>query len=195
MTIAIFAYGSLVSSASASMTLGGRFVTPMPATLAGWRRGFTLARDNRRSEKTFARADDGTIPNVVLALNARPDPTAEGEVNGGLIAVSEADLTALDRRELRYERLDVTDSIATGPAGPGAERIFIYSAKAENLALEQPAGAVILAAYERAAESAFAALGDGQLEAYRASTDECPVERIEAVLVSDNIPPGNPRGW
>ena len=71
-TAYVFAYGSLVSAASAAETLGRDRVTPHPAVLFGWQRAYTLARDNRRCEKTFA-GPDGEIPGTVLALNVEPD--------------------------------------------------------------------------------------------------------------------------
>jgi hypothetical protein len=49
--------------------------------------------------------------------------------------------------------------------------------------------------YLETVERAFAALGDGQLEAFRRSTGPPPVAVVDAVLVRDRIPPGNPRRW
>ena len=191
MKAAVFAYGSLVSAASAAETLGRRSVEPRPAVLRGWRRSFSLGRDNRRCEKTFARTDDGTIPPLILALNLEPaDPGAE--VNGALIDVGAAELERLDLRELRYDRIEVTGSVsAPGQAG----RVFTYVARAENHVPAPPAEAVILGTYERAVERAFAALGPGQLQGYRATTVPCPAERVEAELRSGRIPAGNPRAW
>ncbi len=54
---------------------------------------------------------------------------------------------------------------------------------------------MILASYERAVEAAFAELGRGQLEAFRATTRNCPAPRIEGMLVTGDIPAGNPRAW
>jgi hypothetical protein len=54
---------------------------------------------------------------------------------------------------------------------------------------------VIIAAYEATVEDAFAGLGNGELDRYRATTSPCAAERIEADLVADRIPPGNPRRW
>jgi cation transport regulator ChaC len=191
MSTAVFAYGSLVSAASAAETLGSRSVTLRPAVLRGWRRSFSLGRDNRRCEKTFARSDDGTIPELILALNLEPaDP--EAEVNGALIETDSRDLGRLDRRELRYDRIEVSDSVT---AAQPIERVFIYVAKPENQAPVPPSEAVILGSYERAVERAFAALGPGQLEAFRATTTPCPAERVEAELASGRIPAGNPRAW
>lgn len=191
MSTAIFAFGSLASATSAAETLGRRSVEPRPAILRGRRRSFSLGRDNRRCEKTFARTDDGTIPELILALNLEPaDP--EAEVNGALIEVGAAELERLDLRELRYDRIEVTGSVS---APPPVERVFTYVARAENHVPAPPAEAVILGSYERAVEQAFAALGPGQLQRYRATTVPCPAERVEAELRSDRIPAGNPRAW
>ena len=73
--LALFAYGSLVSPASAARTLGRPVEAPAPARLPGWRRRWSLARDNLRSEKTFARAD-GSAPPYFLGLNIEPTARA-----------------------------------------------------------------------------------------------------------------------
>ncbi len=192
--LAIFAYGSLVAAASAAETLGRDSVQPRPARLGGWLRSFSLVRDNRRCEKTFA-DPGGRIPDLILALNVEPDPRGRSQVNGALIEVSESELDRLDRRELRYGREDVTGAITVGRAGPRPDSVFTYVAKPGNRATVPPPGAVVLAAYERTVERAFAELGEGQLDAFRRNTRTCPAERIEADLVSDEIPAGNPRAW
>ncbi len=177
----LFAYGSLASSASAAATLGHELEARGVARLDGWRRRWSLVRDNEASEKTFARADDGSLPRFCLGLNLEP---AQGEPgpNGVLYEVSDADLERLDARELRYDRID------TGG-------VTAYVAKPGNFAPEPPPGAVIIAAYLRTIEAAFATRGPLQLELFRATTDQPPVEVIEATLVADEIPPGNPRAW
>ncbi|MGI8727624.1 MAG: hypothetical protein ACR2K6_08110, partial [Solirubrobacterales bacterium] len=64
--------------ASASETLGREVGEPTPATLLGWRRRFSQARDNRRCEKTFARSDDGSVPTWILGLNLERAAGDEG---------------------------------------------------------------------------------------------------------------------
>jgi len=192
MSIAGFAYGSLVSRPSAALTLGRAAVDLHPATLTGWRRGFTLARDNRACEKTFARHDDGSVPDHVLALNIDPG-SASDAVNGALIRTDGEELRRLDRREIRYRRIEVGSQIE--PAGGRFERVFAYVARAEHHSPSPPPGAVVLAAYERAVEEAFAGLGPGELERYRETTVAGSAERIDAYLLSGEIPAGNPRGW
>jgi cation transport regulator ChaC len=191
MSAWVFAYGSLVLPASAAETLGKRpGRTAVAAELTGWRRGFTQARDNRACEKTFA-LTDGRIPERVLGLNVAP---ADGHaVNGVALAVTETELGRLDARELRYDRVAVDTVVAATErlAGP----VFTYVAKREHLALEPPPGAVIIRRYLAAVEAAFAALGVGELERFRASIATLPAPVVDAELIRDEIPPGNPREW
>jgi cation transport regulator ChaC len=189
-SLALFAYGSLVSGPSAERTLGRPVESTALARLAGWRRRWSQVRDNPATEKTFAHAETGTVPAHCLGLNIERDDGGAGP-NGALIEVSEAELERLDLREIRYRRVDVTDTIGS----TAFERVVTFTARSENFAPAPPPGAVILAPYLRAVEAAFAALGDDQLELFRETTGEVPVEVIEAVLARDEIPPGNPRDW
>src|SRR3954464_4477383 len=93
----VFAYGSLLDEAR------GR-----PCTLTGWRRGWGVAMDNRRTlpgYRYFLDRETGDRPPVfVTFLDIREQPGAH--VHG--IAFP-ADLVALDARERNYTRVDVTD--------------------------------------------------------------------------------------
>ena len=190
--VAVFAYGSLARLASAERTLERPVPHAGRARLAGWRRRWSMARDNLRSEKTFARADDGTVPPHCLGLNVErrsgPGP------NGVLIEVTEDELDRLAVREVRYDRIEVTAEIGTADE-PGFDRVFAFTAKPRNYAETPPPGAVILASYPRTVEAAFESLGPGQLDLFRETTDPHPVEVVEGVLVRDRIPAGNPRDW
>lgn len=199
MSLAVFAYGSLVSAASAAETLGRppRTSWPVgeavPARLVGWRRRFSVARDNRACEKTFALDADGSLPAHVLGLNVEPTGASDDLVNGLLVAISEAELNRLDERELRYDRREVTvDPVA---ARERFETVITYVAKAEHRAAAAPAGAVILRGYAAAVEAAFDRLGPGQLDEFWRSTGPYPVELVDAHLVADRIADGNPRAW
>jgi hypothetical protein len=192
MSLAVFGYASLVSPASASITIG-RTLPPMrPARLRGWRRSWSQARDNHRSEKSFALAD-GSLPDYVLGLNIEPGEDEAGPVNGALVELSEVELDRLDIREIRYDRVEVTDMIVTD--GPLPDAVIAYTAKEANYAPTPPQRTVILATYASAVESAFDALGPGELDRYRATTAPEPVERVAAALVRGLIPDGNPRDW
>lgn len=188
---ALFAYGSLVSPESAAATLARPVPAPVPARLHGWRRGWSQWRDNLAVEKTFARRDDGTIPRVVLGLNV--ERTEDGTPpNGALLEVSEAELELLDGRELRYDRVEVTADVRPRP---GFERVYTYTAKPGHTVAEPPPGAVVVAAYVRLVESAFEEIGPEHGRLYRETTAPPRAEAIDAVLIRDRIPRGNPREW
>jgi cation transport regulator ChaC len=194
-SIAVFGYGSLVDGASAATTLGRVVEEIWPATLPGWRRRFSQARENRRCEKTFARVEDGSVPQWILGLNLERSSVISEAPNGGLIAIEAAELAQLDRRELRYDRIDVTDQIISATGAPRFERVVTYVAKPAHLAPEPPPDAVILRSYAAAAETGFEALGEGQVDEYRRNTLPYPAPLIDGVLIGDRIPEGNPRHW
>lgn len=190
MALGVFAYGSLVAPESAALTLG-RPVELHPASLGGWRRRFSQARDNLTCEKTFE-LDDGVRPEWILGLNVEPGEDDAGPVNGAVIELAEPELERLAIREIRYDPIDVSNEI-TGPSLP--DTVITFSAKPSHFAAEPPEGAVILATYTRAVEGAFDDLGPDDLATYRATTGPYPVECVEATLVKDRIPEGNPRRW
>lgn len=191
-SVALFAYGSLVSGRSAAETLGRPVENMIPARLEGFARNWTLGRDNLTSEKTFARAD-GSLPRFCLGLNLERDARAAAP-NGALIELTEAELDRLDLREMRYLRVEVTDQIETATPH-GFDRVVTYEARPENLIERPAADTIVVANYLRTVEAAFDALGPGELERFRETTAPPGVEVVEASLVRDRIPPGNPRGW
>jgi cation transport regulator ChaC len=194
MSTWVFGYGSLVAPESAGHTLE-RPIEVVPADLHGWRRRWSLLRDNHHSEKTFALAD-GSLPDFILGLNAEAegeDPA--GPVNGGLIELFDGELDRLDKREIRYDRVDVSEQISLRD-GELEGRVFTYTAKRpQHFAPEPPPNSVIVAAYLAIVEYGFEELGDGELDRFKATTGPPPVEVVEASLVKDEIPPGNPRRW
>jgi cation transport regulator ChaC len=190
MKIGLFGYGSLVLPESASMTLGRPAGELRPIRLHDWRRRFSQRRDNLTCEKTFECAG-GWRPEWILGLNVEEGEDGAGPVNGVVIELTEAELDRLDIREIRYDRVDVTTSVE-GEDLPG--RIVTYTAKPFHFAPEPPEDAVILRTYAEAVEMGFEALGPDELDHFRATTPY-PVERVEAELVIDKIPDGNPRAW
>jgi hypothetical protein len=189
--MAVFAYGSLVSPASAAATLGREIEASPPVRLRGWRRRWSTFRDNLAAEKTFARVDDGSLPPWCLGLNVEPAPGEPGP-NGVLLHLTADELDRLDVREMRYDRVDVSDRFDDLPA---QATVFAYTAKPRQLATEPPDGAVVISTYVAAVERAFTALGEAQLTLYHETTEPPPVPVIDAVLVRDRIPAGNPRDW
>lgn len=192
---AVFGYGSLVDRRSVSLTLGREVEEIWPARLPGWCRRFSQARRNAECEKTFARAEDGTIPRRILGLNIEPCEEEDAAPNGGLIAVTEQELERLDVREVRYDRVEVTERIEGAAGAPGFDRVITFVAKAEHHAVTPPPDSVILRSYAEAVEAAFESFGPGHAAEYRRTTLPYPVELIEGRLVRDAIPAGNPREW
>jgi hypothetical protein len=192
--LAVFAYGSLVSPESFRQTMEREPEALVPQRLGGWRRRWSVVRDNLAAEKTFARHPDGELPRWVVGLNLeRDEPSGRGPApNGAMIEVNEGELERLDVRELRYERVEVTAQLG---GRHGFDRVFAYTARPEHFVSQPPEGAVTMAPYLRAIEAAFTALGEGQWELFLQTTGPPPVETIEPLLVRDEIPPGNPREW
>jgi hypothetical protein len=192
--LAVFGYASLVSAASAAQTLGRPVEFAAVARLAGWSRGWTLGREQAASEKTFARLD-GTVPRFCLGLNIDRDESAAAP-NGVLIELSDSELERLDLREIRYLREDITEAITvTSGDADGLDTVYAYRARPERHHPTPPDDAIIVATYPATIEAAFAALGPEQLELYRETTAAAPVAVVEATLVADAIPEGNPRAW
>jgi hypothetical protein len=191
--LGLFAFGSLADPASAERTLGHPVELVALTRLPGWRRRWSTVRDNLTSEKTFVRRSDGGLFGHVLGLNLEPAETGDEESpNGALLALTEEELLRLDVREMRYDRIDVTEHL---DIPPGLDRVFAYKAKPAHFAPEPPDDAVVISSYLEAVDSAFAALGTAEHELFLATTGPPPVPVVDAVLVRDRIPPGNPREW
>ena len=194
--LAVFGYGSLVSRASIAETLGPQVPAPLPARLAGWRRRWSIYRVNTAHEKVFARLDDEPFEHVVgLNLERAPGAAEEEWPNGVLIELREVELERLDRREVRYDRVEVDAAAAITAEPHGFDRVYAFTAKPAHFAAETPAGAIIIGSYVRACEAAFNELGPGAWEQFLATTGEFPAPVVEARLVKDSILKGNPRAW
>jgi hypothetical protein len=193
--LGVFGYGSLVSRASVAETLGHDAVPPVPARLAGWRRRWSLVRDNARAEKGFEPIEGDPFAYCLgLNLERAPDAPEESWPNGGLIEMTAVELDRLDLRELRYDRVEVTADVR-GDEADGFDAVFTYTAKPENFAAHPPPRSVVLASYLRACEAAFSELGPDELVTFGRTTEPVPVPVVEARLVRDEIPEGNPRAW
>ncbi|HYH60610.1 MAG TPA: gamma-glutamylcyclotransferase family protein [Solirubrobacterales bacterium] len=196
MRLAVFGYGSLVSRASIAETLGHEAPAPIPARLAGWRRRWSIYRVNTAHEKVFERVDGEPFEHVVGLNIERATDAPEAEwPNGALIELTEEQLERLDRREVRYDRVEVEPGAAITDDPHGFDRVFAFTAKEGHFAAETPPSAIIMAAYVGACEAAFNELGPSAWEEFLATTGEFPAPVVEARLVEDSIPEGNPRAW
>ena len=194
--LAVFGYGSLVSRASIAETLGHAAPVPVRARLAGWRRRWSIYRVNTAHEKVFERVDGEPFEHVV-GLNIERAPGADEAEwpNGALIELTERELDRLDRREVRYDRVEVDPAAAITAAPHGFDGIFTFTAKPAHFAPQTPPGSIIIAPYVEACRAAFGELGPGQWDLFEQTTGPYPAPVVEATLVVDAIPRGNPRAW
>lgn len=175
----VFAYGSLVADA-----MTGAF----PATLAGHRRDWGVAMDNRVDVPGYKRYRDpvtGRAPEVFVAfLDVVPAATA---VNGVCVPATDAQLYALDRRERNYDRVDVSALIS--PPVAGCVWTYRGNASGRSRAREGHASGTLVVARDYADQvlAAFAALGDEALQAFWASTDGASGPIVD--LVRENVAP------
>jgi hypothetical protein len=179
----VFGYGSLAAWAGRGEAL---------AELAGARRVWGVAMDNRveiPGYKVYVDPADGSRPPVHVAfLDLADAAPGAPPVNGILVAVDARALDDLDRRERNYERTDVTDRVRDAPG-----RVWAYTGSAAGrarLADGLRAGtAVVSRAYLDGVRDAFARLGDGEAERFRATTQAPPVPVRELRRV-ELAPPG-----
>jgi hypothetical protein len=164
----VFAYGSLSSH-------GG-----VPCGLQGFRRGWDVAMDNRRTiagYKYYLDAETGERPAIyVTFLSIRPDDG--GEINGVVFPAEDGTLAALDDRERSYERWEVTGRVDLDLGGP----VYAYVGRAaarERFEAGRHAGtAVVSREYLEHVRGRFDALG--LLAEFERTTDrlELPVRAL-----------------
>ena len=180
----LFGYASLVASASRA---------PTAAELLGARRVWGVAMDNSEvipGYKVFLDPADGTRPALHVAfLDLAAAPQDTPALNGVLVAVGAGELAAFDARERNYERTDVTERV---PGAPG--RVWAYTGspagRARLAAGLRDGTAVVSRAYLESVQQGFAALGDGEIERFRATTQPPPVPVRELRRV--DLPPRGP---
>lgn len=175
MTDHVFAYGSLVREHPGAPA----------ALLRGAARWWGVAMDNSADIPGYKHYRDATgrRPAVHVAfLDLRSAPGVE--IAGVLVPVDDAVLAALDARERNYVRTEVTASIGgTDVAG----RVWTYvgtpGGRARLVAAKAAGAAVVHRQYVERVEAGYDALGDGSLDAFRATTDphDLPLADLERV--------------
>jgi gamma-glutamylcyclotransferase (GGCT)/AIG2-like uncharacterized protein YtfP len=170
----VFGYGSLVAQPGARR-----------ATLRGHRRVWGVAMDNSIAVPGYKvyESPEGSRPPVAVAFLdlGRDDAT---DVEGALVAVDDDALAVLDARERQYRRVAVT--VEPAPAGGGEVWTYVGREPGRARVAAGRAGdatVVIQRAYVELVERAFAALGDGALARYRASTEPPPFPVVELARV------------
>lgn len=115
MSFYIFGYGSLMHPPSIAETIPSVRIDPpslFPASLEGYERGFTAIAANQAGFRLEDKSEEKLV--CVAYMNVLPQ---QGRRSLGVVfAVSPSDLTALDRREAIYDRVDVTTKISFPPS-------------------------------------------------------------------------------
>jgi len=180
----VFGYGSLVAMAD-DLMIEGRAWAPVAGRLRGYRRHWGAAMNNWEAtplRKHFLDPDSGEqlrIRVAYLDIEEAPDRT----VNGLAIPVDRRRLAEIDRREINYLRIDVSEAFE--PALP--RPVFAYRATEEareRCRRDQPDAELFVSSdYVAAVRRAFAELGDGALEEFERSTDslDLPQRRLQVV--------------
>jgi cation transport regulator ChaC len=159
----VFGYASLVPDGA-----GGGAVE---AELTGYRRCLGVAHDNRRvipGYKTYFSREDGSQPDIYVAFFDLE--VADGMTVSGLALPVDSDrLEALDRRELNYERVDVS-GLVDGVSG----QVWTYLGRASSrarLARGLSENSVVVSQdYLEKVHGAFRARGKAALREFERST-------------------------
>jgi len=168
----IFGYGSLVSPVSFGHTLG-RTMSPgvdfHEAELAGYGRRWNYGVMTRSAESVDERGEIREWTIVALGLVE----AVRESVNGVIGWVADDEVAALDRRERHYDRVDVSDLVATGDAAIDAP-VMTYVPRPEPIAHYRAARdrgtAAVEQRYWDLVDAAFGELGAGSRRRYHAST-------------------------
>lgn len=189
----VFGYGSLISPASASQSLGRELSSNdlICSRLKGYVREWSAFRDIR-----------GIVPQLnssgidyIASLNVRKQ--SNGTVNGALFEVSATEIEHLNARESNYLRIDVSDSVFEAPTNSTVYTYASYPIPSPEIANSK---AITRRDYLDLVESAFDLMGPGQLDEFRLTTAPPPqvaqVEPDGKVLkpYPDKLPtPSDPR--
>ncbi|MGI9613375.1 MAG: gamma-glutamylcyclotransferase family protein [Acidimicrobiales bacterium] len=110
----VFGYGSLLDPDSIGRTLERSMSQEdiVPASLAGYVRRWNVASDQSTVSRGYVDGSGERWLGHIVFLGIEPMPG--GTVPGGLVAVSDAELGRLDRRERNYDRIIVEVELADG---------------------------------------------------------------------------------
>lgn len=179
----VFGYGSLLRRPSAGDPGPARGV---PCFLRGYRRGWDVAMDNRRTipgYKYYVDANTGERPPVyVTFLNIRPEPG--GWLSGIAFRVTNSMLEALDRRERNYERRDVTELVDTDFGGPVWAYVGTASGRGRYVTGRAEGTAVVSDQYVDKVREDFRSFGPEMVAEFEATTDPLDVPVIELRRIS-----------
>jgi cation transport regulator ChaC len=178
----VFGYGSLVSPHSFGHTLG-RDLRPgvdfFEAEISGYGRRWNYGTSSMFTAPLAPGLEPREWMFIALGVVAAADETTNGVIGW----VNDDELAELDRRERRYDRVDVS-ALATVDAAVSVDApIVTYVPRREALiayeAARQRGQAAITKRYWDLVDGAFADLGVDRHERYRATTPAPDIPIVE----------------
>jgi hypothetical protein len=185
---AVIGYGSLLSAASISRTLGRDYDGPfVPCHVEGWRRSWDVSMPNQAFY--YVDGDARVYPRKIIYLNVRAVPDAL--LNAMLFIVEEHELQAMHGREWIYDPVVVTAAIR-GARIKGGNAIM-YVAREEHIVhdVSNRTEAAVRASYLGILKRALDLAPPGFREEYERTMDAVP----ERLVIDDALDPDRPSPW
>ncbi len=187
----IFGYGSLVDPDDLARYVGNQAVEGIDWTLAlldGYERAWNVGMRNVHDcddDKFYVTEDGQRYGGIVLTLGL--DTNSGSSTNGLMFKVERPALLALDKRERRYHRVDVSSSIESPAQLSPGSTVYTYVPRADALAtgLEgiHSSTAAISRSYHDKVTSAFNRLGKEEVARYQASTRQPKAPLVDLHVV------------
>lgn len=187
----VFAYGSLAELRE-PLRLGDEELRPVPGRLNGFRRFWGVAMNNWEeapSRKHFVDPETRQPPSVRVAF-LDIEEEAGATVNGLAIPVDDERLAALDLRERRYTRLDVSATFE--PALAHTIYAFVGREDARERVRSDSADEPIVVSeeYLERVRRAFDAIGPDARAEFERTTEPLPFPTRPLEQVLPGPPPG-----
>jgi hypothetical protein len=133
--------------------------------------------------------ENGVRPDIVIAF-LDVYAARGGRTNGVIFAVEDHKLLELDRREVRYERVEVTSQISSDDVAPRRVWTYCGQPRSRDVLREGKASgrAFVSRGYRDYCRSGFARGGDDSVRAFEATTDplDLPLRELTMVTPDDD---------
>lgn len=194
----VFAYGSLVDPNDIAAYVGRPPIEGrdwVRAHLNGYERNWFVGMDNihvRADDKFYVSPDGTRFDGVVLSLGLAQAP--DQQTNGVAFRVNAQQLFVLDKRERRYNRVDISSAGGMSADALDGAVIYTYLPRAdavERAVLAVTSGAAAVPrAYHHKVRAAFTVLGDNELAGFDASTEppDAPLVDLEVIRPGSTRP-------
>lgn len=164
--VAVIGYGSLMSQASMTSTLGRDYHGPVvPIEIIGFRRLYNVAMRN----KTFFEIENNhkNYPELIAYLNIMPTQNPSDKVNGTLFVIKKSEIHGFDQRESIYDRTLVNDQLrGVSIDGP----VYVYVGKKEDLVADGDPRVAVRDTYMKIVENGLSNQSEAFANEYHQTT-------------------------